>query len=256
MHRIATSLLICSSFTSVSLTNADDGFVDLFNGKSLDGWKTVVESGSDVDPDTLFIVTDGSIHAYPGFKDGSTQPFGGIYTEAEYADYHLILEYKWAEARFAPRANAQRDAGLLFHVIGDAKIWPTSVECQIQEGDTGDIWIIGQTRTSSYVSQPAQNYFKRGDLVTRGAGLGAERFPRGSSREIEGWNQVEVIVEGNNAVFKVNGHVVNEAIHMRYREDENSEWDWQPLTKGRIFLQAEGAELFYRNIRLKPLGEN
>ncbi len=251
MNRTACVLFFFLAFVSPSF--ADDGFIDLFNGKNFDGWQTVVESESEVDSAALFQVTDGTIHVYPNFEDGSVQPFGGIYTEEEFSDYHLSLEYKWGEARFSPRADAPRDAGILFNMIGKAKVWPTSIECQIQEGDTGDIWIVGETRTSSYLSPPAQNYFKRGDLVTRGAGMGAERFPRGACREVQGWNHVEVIVEGDHAVFKVNGHVVNEALHMRYREDDTSEWDWQPLTKGRIFLQAEGAEVFYRNIRLKPL---
>ena len=69
--------------------------------------------------------------------------------------------------------------------------------------------------------------------------------------EREGWNRVEVIVRGDEATHVINGQVVNRVTRMK-RWDETSR-TWQPLTRGRILLQAEGAELFYRNVTLTPL---
>jgi hypothetical protein len=40
---------------------------------------------------------------------------------------------------------------------------------------------------------------------------------------------------------------------MRFRKPGGGDWGWQPLTEGPIMLQAEGAELFYRAIELRPL---
>ncbi len=251
--RFLSASLICLVSLLSRAGASEDGFVDLFNGEDFTGWSFVVEEGATVSGKDLFAVSDGTIHAYPNQADGTKQAFAGIYTDAVYSDYHLIVEYKWGESRFAPRADSVRDAGIIFHMIGEPVIWPTGVECQIQEGDTGDIWIVGQTRASSYVQPIAYNYDKRGDLLTRGAGMNPQRFARGYCWEKEGWNRVEVIVNGDHAVYKVNGHIVNEAIHMRYREDETTEWEWKALTSGRIFLQAEGAEVFYRNIQLKSL---
>ena len=51
----------------------------------------------------------------------------------------------------------------------------------------------------------------------------------------------------------MNGAVVNEAIDMKYYDE--IERSWQPLTKGKILLQAEGAEVYYRNITLTPLAD-
>lgn len=251
---LATAVLLLGLLLSMSTQSyADDGFVDLFNGKDFSGWEFVVGDAPSSNGEEFFAVEKGMIHVYPNSDNGTKQPFAGIYTKDTYENYHLSLEYKWGESKFAPRENAVRDAGVIFHVVGTPVIWPTGIECQIQEGDTGDMWIIGQTRASSYVQPIAYNYDARGDLLTRGAGRNPQRFPRSNSWEIEGWNLVEVLVEGSHAVFKVNGHVVNEAVHMRYREDENDEWEWKALTSGRIFLQAEGAELYYRNIKLKSL---
>jgi len=244
-------------FVSVLLVSLSSSFNlvadSLFDGKTLDGWDAIVEANSDVDPLDLFSVEDGSIHVYPKQIAGSQQPFGGIVTRESYENYHLKLEYKWGEKKFVPREGAVRDAGIVFHIVGEPVIWPTGVECQIQEGDVGDIWVIGQTRVSSPVHEVKKSYDSNGDLETRGAGLGGGRFARGDCWEVPGWNQVEVIVTGADAVYKVNGHVVNEVHKMRYRDDPNSNWAWKPLEKGKILLQAEGSELFYRNITIEKL---
>ena len=44
---------------------------------------------------------------------------------------------------------------------------------------------------------------------------------------------------------------VNEAIDMQYYDE--TERSWRPLTEGKILLQAEGSEVYYRNITLTPL---
>jgi len=247
--------LIALLFGQGLILHADEGWTDLFNGKDLSGWEIVVAEGSTVDGSEIFQVEDGMIHVYPLAEDGSSQPFAGIYTAERYSDYHLVVEYKWGEKKFQPRDHSVRDAGIIFHVVGEPHIWPTGVECQIQEGDTGDIWIIGQTRVSSYVHPIAFNYDAKGDLETRGVDCGPQRFARGYSWEVAGWNTVEVIVQGNHATYKVNDHTVNEAIHIRYRDNPDSEWEWQDLVSGPIFLQAEGAEVYYRNIRIKEISQ-
>ena len=62
---------------------------------------------------------------------------------------------------------------------------------------------------------------------------------------------MEVEVRGDYAKFTVNGHVVNEAIDMKFWDNEAMQY--KPLTEGKILLQAEGAELYYRNVMIKEL---
>lgn len=227
----------------------DEAFA-LFNGENLDGWHTAYRF-PEMDQD-LFKVRDGMIHVLGKQADGSEQSFAGLITDDEYSDYVLRLEYRWGDKKFRPRHEFVRDAGVILHVHGEEKIWPYGVECQIQEGDTGDIWAIG-TQVTSTVNPVIRNYAPGGPAVTRG-GTGEKpfaRFHRGYSWETPGWNQLELRVRGDHAVFIVNGHVVNEAIDMKYWNE--AEGSWQPLTRGRILLQAEGAEIFYRNISLAPL---
>ncbi len=231
-----------------------DEFTPLFNGRDLSGWKVIVKEQDQAVGQSIFQVRDGMIHVYPDAEDGSLQPFAGLMTERSYRDYHLRFQFKWGERKFEPRTGAVRDAGVLFHLHGNPGIWPPGVECQIQEGDCGDLWVIGNTRASAPIHHLSNGFDLNGDLRTVGAGQsGGIRVPRGASWETPGWNTVELIVKGVNATFLINGKLVNEARHMRWLKPGGSDWDWQPLEEGAIFLQAEGAELFYRQIEIRPI---
>jgi len=223
----------------------------LFNGKNLDGWYMI--SQDDSPPENLFGVKDGTIHAYPSQAAGSPQPFGAIITEKEYENYTLTLEFKWGEKKFEPRANDVRDAGILFHIFGERVIWPGGIECQIQEGDCGDLWIVKARSSSKVDNDGNNNYSPNGTLITKGNFDTYKRISRSNSWEQPGWNKVNMVIDGNNAKFYINGHLVNEAINMQ-RYDENTE-TWVPLIKGQILLQAEGSEVFYRNIFIEEKGE-
>lgn len=227
----------------------------LFNGRNLDGWNVFGQKPEE--KSMMFQVSDSVIHVYKDAPEGTKQPFGYLITSAEYSDYRLTLEYKWGVKRFAPRADADsvRDAGVCYHVLAPDEIWPTCVECQIQEGDTGDVWAI-HTRATSRIHPDNMNYWpddKQGGVeVTRGdKPRGYQRFLRNYSYEKEGWNRIELIVRGDTATYLINGHVANRVTGLKYWDAATS--SWQPLTKGKILLQAEGAEIFYRDITLQPL---
>ena len=226
-----------------------DEFINLFNGKNLDNWDVLIDDkGKETD---LFAMEKGLIHVYSSQKDGSIQSFGGIMTKSEYSNYSLTLEYKWGDKKFQPRYDFVRDAGIIFHMHGEAVIWPNGVECQIQEGDTGDLWAIG-TRVSSTVQNVIRNFSENGDTITRGNQKQRfQRFHRAYCWEVPGWNKIKIVVNGDQATFEVNGKMVNKAIGMKYWDEEKHMW--LPLTKGKILLQAEGAEIYYRNIKIKQL---
>ena len=72
--------LFALAFSSSLLTAADDGFVDLFNGKDLTGWRPV-----NVAADT-FSVRDGMIVT-------TGKPTGFMATERQYENF--IIELDW-----------------------------------------------------------------------------------------------------------------------------------------------------------------
>lgn len=225
--------------------------VDLFNGKNLDGWYQVTDDmGIEKE---LFMADGGTIHAYPKQAENSLQSFGAIITKNEYKNYVLTLEYKWGDKKFKPRDNFVRDAGVLVHVSGEDVIWPSGIECQIQEGDTGDLWIV-KSRASSKVHATNRNYDENGLVNTLGTReTEYNRFARSYCWEKPGWNKIVLVVNEDQAQFYVNDKLVNEAINMKKWDD--SQKKWLPLTQGKILLQAEGAEIFYRNISLQALKE-
>jgi hypothetical protein len=218
-----------------------DEWVPLFNGVNLDGW---VAHGTNA-PASLFAVQDGEIHVYPTQTDQSPQPEANLRSTTTLGGkYTLHVEYRGGEAMFVPRAQVDRDAGILFHVTGDVtRVWPDSIECQIGsspvngEWVTGDLWVIGGPTF-------AQTLNDNGQLQTYGGGFGYSAASAQAENPHGEWNLVDVIVDGaTQAIYMVNGVEVNRVFNMTY--------NGQPLSEGFVSVQAEYAELFYRNIRYK-----
>ncbi len=233
------------------------GWKPLFNGKNLQGWSVHYASRTSpgaAPPTSIFSVENGVIHAYPTQGAGSEQPNAYLETIAEHQDYVLSLEYRWGEKKFAPRMNLVRDAGLIYHVHRERTAdWPAGSEAQIQEGDTGDSWAVS-SRLSSFVDPKTGRYALPEDggvPKTVGDDGKFERTRHSKVNEYPGWNTLEVIVRGDRAT-----HIVNGVTNMRVYDIKG--WDaasnsWVKVEKGRIALQAESAEVFYRNIRMRPL---
>ena len=111
---------------------------------------------------------------------------------------------------------------MLYHCVGPEVVWPMSVECQIQEGDTGDLLTI-RTRVRSTADPDKEinieerlSYYKEGGTeITQGKRGRIARVVKDGTHEVDGWNKVEVIVKGDRAVHIVNGHVNNRCTQMQ-----------------------------------------
>ncbi len=200
-------------------------FSSLMNGKDLDGWYTWLESkGKNHDPEQIFTVeNDGVIHDLG-------KELGYIMTEKSFDNYHFTLEFKWGEKKWPPRENDKRDSGICYNIPENEPddIWPQSVECQIQEGDVGDFWLLGY---STIQVDGKQNPPLRHSRITK---------KKDSEKPSGEWNTVEVISFNGKCVHIVNDVVVN------YGENSS-------LIGGKILLQSEYAEIYYRNIRIREL---
>lgn len=259
MHMSFRSALGAAGLACVMTTAmaADAGWKPLFNGKDLKGWSTHYASKTPANAPpaaSLFKVENGVIHVYPTQAAGSEQPNAYLETDGDYKDYVLSLEYQWGEKKFAPRMNLVRDAGLIYHVHRARPAdWPAGSEAQIQEGDTGDAWAVS-SRLSSFVNPKTGRYAlpENGGVPTTVGNDGKfERARHSQVNEYPGWNTLEVIVRGDRAT-----HIVNGVVNMRVSDIKG--WDsasnaWVKVDHGKIVLQAESAEIFYRNIRLRPV---
>lgn len=240
---------------------AEEGFKPLFNGETLEGWAAARRS-SEADSGAFSVnAEEKAIHVYAGEEANSKQRNDCLVSDEAYSHYILKLEYKWFDKRFAPRTDWDRDAGLLFHVHGDLKkVWPLSLEMQMGESPadkphgkgklgrfhTGDLFVLGKNlRTDT--ARDGKRYNPDATIVT---GKSVEAHT--GTEKLKGeWNEMEIHVHGaEKATFILNGEVVLETSNfVQLQEDGTS----LPLDKGRIGLQAEWAELLYRNIRIKEL---
>lgn len=198
----------------------------LFNGTDLKGWYTFLNTkGKNNDPDKVFTVNNKMLHI-------TGQEFGYMATEKSYKDFHLVVEFKWGAKKYPPRDadTTKRDNGICFFIPanGTDKVWPKSIECQIQEGDVGDIWLIDYTTVVVDGKRTAPKDYNR---VTK---------KKDGEKPTGEWNTVEVIANKGKITYIVNGVVVNEA-------ESPSE------SEGKILVQSEGAEIYYRKIEITEL---
>ena len=196
-------------------------------------------TGLNSDPNHVFTVENGTIHV-------SGTEFGYVITKQEFQNYYLRAEFKWGEGTFAPRAGQARDSGILYNIQGEQKVWPRSVEFQINEGCTGDFWMTDEAALTG----------KDGKRVTGppGSALKIDRFGKGPWKNVVGyrdpngeiekphgeWNLLELVNRDGHVWQYVNGKLMNEGT------------DAFP-SSGRILFQSEGAEVYFRQIELYPL---
>jgi hypothetical protein len=227
-----------------------------FNGKNLDGFYTYLHRNHYDDPEGVFTVRDGMLVI-------SGREFGGITTREEFSDYHLIVEWKWGSKTWPPRADKARDSGILLHCVGPdgaaGGFWMQSQECQIIEGGCGDfIMVPGLERPSltceTRMGSDGQLYYQKGGEPRT---LNSGRFNwwgrdpewkdvigfRGRwdvESPLGEWNRMEVVCQGDRIINAVNGVVVNVGTG-------------SSLTRGKIMIQSEGAEIIVRKLEIRPL---
>lgn len=244
---------------------AGDDWTTLFNGKNLAGWDTWLGRpqgakepvGLNKDPKQVYTVveTDGK----PAIRI-SGEIFGAITTQQEFENYHLKLEFKWGDKRWPPREKAVRDSGLLYHCVGPqgaaGTYWMRSQELQIQEKDCGDYWSVDRAIVDvegDLKSPKGPIVYKRGGAkftVPSKESFGPRIVKSPDNENPTGqWNTIELIAVGGTSVHIVNGKVVMVLTNSRHVVDGKE----TPLTKGKIQIQSEGAEVFYRNIAVRPL---
>jgi hypothetical protein len=225
-HAFALPLLLQEHEFPVSFRNIwirELGVQKLLNGKDKKGWYTYLDTlGKDNDIHNNFAIANGMVHVMGKY-------FGYMATKKSYDNYYLKVVFKWGTKQYHPREKGARDAGILYHFgEGDKDVvWPRSIECQIQEGDCGDIWCVQHTSVvtpnKSGIEWDQQRVYRTANFEN----------PHGE------WNTIEIICNGNQIEHYVNGHRVN--------------WGVASLSHGRILLQSEGAEIWYKSVELTPL---
>jgi hypothetical protein len=233
----------------------------LFNGKNLDGWYSFLRTnGKNNDVHHVFQVEEGMIHVLGTDELLSYQDaLGYLATNDEYSDVRIHLEYKWGSKRFPQDSQGKRNSGLLYLFHGTDKVYPQSLECQIEESDVGDLLLTDRVSVMTWVADLGSSMYSD-DSGSPGFQrlfggphiLNSRVIKSGDFEDRAGWNTVEVVVDRDSSTHVVNGRIVNRAWQIKQPDPQNLS-QMIPLTKGRILLEAEGAEIWFRNIKVQHL---
>ncbi|AYN66021.1 DUF1080 domain-containing protein [Euzebyella marina] len=247
-------LLACG----VQKNTSDDGWIDLFNGKNLEGWTTKIhhyETG-DNHGDT-FRAEDGIIKVrYDQYEGDFNDRFGHLYFDTPYSHFHLSMEYRFVgELHPGAPSYTQLNSGVMYHsqdprTMLKEQDWPISVEMQFLAG------------IEEGVERPTGNMCSPGTEID----FQGEQYPghclNSTSETLYGdqWVKAELIVYGDSLVQ----HIINSEKVLEYtkprvggdvanRYDPKYKVNGTPLTQGMIALQSEGQPIDFRNIKLKNL---
>jgi hypothetical protein len=189
------------------------GFVPLFNGVDLSGWKGDIWG---------YKVEDGVI---------SAKPLGNLYTEAEYGDFILRFEFKLT-------AGANNGIGIRVPMFGRAST--AGLELQILDDSAAEFADI----------KPYQYH---------GSVYGIVAAERGHLKPLGEWNAQEVHVEGTRVRVTLNGAVILDTDLAPYRDGaptpDGKEHPGLQRTRGHLSLAGHNSQLYFRNLRIKPLNE-
>jgi Domain of Unknown Function (DUF1080) len=237
---IACIVLACNTTkTSMNSTNDsqaanEDGWINLFDGKTTNGWHSYGKNrvGS------VWKIENGVLHLDGASKKKSNAEGGDMVTNEEYENFHLKLEWK-----ISPKGNS----GVIFYVKEDGKYPDTyNTGPEMQVVDNGSATVSGHPDARLYTH-------RAGDLYDLLAAKEAAK-PAGE------WNQAEIIANKGKLDFYLNGmHTLSATLWndtwwkmiaiSKFKDMEN----FGTFKKGKIALQDHGDDVWYRNIRIKKL---
>lgn len=212
------------------------------------------------DPERVFRLEDGILRC--GDEDE-----GYLATKDAYRDYHLSVEYRWG--RKNPNDKYVRNSGVLLHGVGpdgsQGGVWMTSIECQLAQGCEGDLIVIsGKTSegkpypatitSDTALAEDKKTRWQKNGKPTVYSGkqfwwskhqpffkeLIDTRGEKDVASPLGEWTKVECLCRGSRITIKINGETVNEC------------YDANPGA-GKILLQSEAHEVFFRSLELRPL---
>jgi hypothetical protein len=215
-------ILLLSFFLAVESSGQS-----LFNGQDLSGWyMDVPELEKDSSLRIPFIVREGKLVSLG-------TPQGHLITDNEFENYRLEVEYRFPEE--------PGNCGVLVHASTPRrlyKMFPQSIEVQMMHENAGDFWVIGED--IQVPDMEARRGPKENWGVTEGKGRRILNLTDGSEKPLGEWNHMLIECKGDEVKVWLNGDLVNHGFGAT-------------ATKGKIAVQAEGAEVEFRKLELTKL---
>ena len=243
----------------VSCTPSSTEWKPLFSGENLDNWDKYLgppfpgleERAKQATPENVFsiIEVDGE-----NVLRISGEVHGSVATKETFENYHLRLVFKWGDD-----VPHERNSGLLYHSYGDFGAsywtWMSSVECQLMHDNLGDTYLMTDEITceASVDEREDRQYYYRPEAIKVPCGVYTNRRMirkmQNAERPLGQWNTVDLYCYGQTAVHVINGKTVMVIENIR----TNKNGSITPLTSGKIQLQSEGAEIYFKSIDIRPI---
>ena len=196
--------------------------VKLFNGKDLGGWYSFIESrGRNADPDSVFRVHDGMLMITGKAK-------GYLCTEKSFRGFRLVAEYRFLPAG-AVTGKEIPHCSILYQVCDSCsdRFWPASISCLLQEGNSGDFYLLGGVRMYTH-----NEWENEGGVIHIYHSGNFENSPAD-------WNTIEIVSSDDMMRHYMNGKLVNEGEYASSRH-------------GRIMITSDGFAVLFRKIDIYP----
>ena len=224
---IATDLpAVGPSPAQITEAQKAEGWVSLFDGKTMDGWRTFKNKEN-----ASWDVTDGSLHC-KAFDDRKIKEQSDLLTVNQYQNFELSLEWK-----VAPQSNT----GVIYRCTEEFnEPYLSGPEYQIID----DIGYPGELKETNKAGGAYDMYVAKGKTL----------------KPVGEWNATKIVVNGNHVEHWLNGVKVLEyeigSADWKKRKG-SSKWNeargYGAAAKGHIDLQDHGNEAWFRKILIRVL---
>jgi hypothetical protein len=255
---MAKNVVFVGVLISALCAGAQDGWVDLFNGKDLDGWIPKIKgypAGENFG--NTFRVEDGIIKVrYDGYDGKFQNRFGHLFYKRPFSNYVLRVEYRFVGEQLPDGPGwAKRNSGAMIHgqapeTMRKDQDFPVSIEVQFLGG------FGSGNRSTVNLCTPGTNVERDGKLYTPHTLNSKSKTYHGDE-----WVTIEVEARGSETIIhRAEGEAVLTYDKPQY--DPNDK-DAKPLIEARggkllieggtISLQSESAPVEFRKVQIKEM---
>jgi hypothetical protein len=262
MRTLHYCLLLCSVIFTASCSGGkvnpdEEDWIQLFNGKNLDGWDIkVAKHPLNENFNNTVRVEDGILMMNYDDYEGFDGEFTHLFYKDKFSYYKLRVEYRFTGSQVPGGPGwAIRNSGAMIHAqsaesMGLDQPFPTSIEVQYLGGLSD-----GNERPTANLCTPGTNVEMYGELYT-------QHCTNSDSKTYDGdqWVTVEAVVYGDSLL----SHVIDGDTVISYQKPQLDERDAlynsmlkqfgsKLISEGYIALQGESHPVQFRKVELLNL---